>query len=396
MSEDQNLDPTSNEPATYGSESLFMESLDPKPAPEPEIFTSDVTGLEQAAQERSRTAQERSAVDVLQFKDADGNVHEGDKIASKEFAADEITRYRAQKAAAEQQEIDEALRQLVDDNRGQATTERMAEAIAAQPLEQSNHDIQAELQPENLQAPVSKLAKAFEDPEFRQEFEQSYGQTLTQVEQARLQYANGVRDAGAAAIASLVVQFPELGRVTNEQQLLGAFQAMPQERQQALQNHLSRVGHVITAAQQQAAQAQQNQQAIAAQELSAYKQQQDDLAGKNWAHEPPETVRAMQNEIVRAAEEYGISRQQLRELYENNPAVRHHAFQNMMADAARYRLAQKALARGATRPVPHVQRPGVSTPVRDNSSLAHLQAEFNLNPSGRLAAALIHARRNSR
>ena len=113
-------------------------------------------------------------------------------------------------------------------------------------------------------------------------------------------------------------------------------------------------------------------------------------------------MRAIQVEVVRAAEENGISKQQLHQLYETNPIVRHHAFQNMMADAARYRLAQKAIARGAARPVPHVQRPGTSevAVARDNSEVSDLNSRLNLavnkgaiSESRRLAAQLIAAKR---
>ena len=58
------------------------------------------------------------------------------------------------------------------------------------------------------------------------------------------------------------------------------------------------------------------------------------------------------------AKEHGIAQQELMELYEKSPVVRHSAFQAMMLDAARYRLAQKATRAAQVRTVPQVQKPG--------------------------------------
>ena len=106
MSEDQ-IDVTANEPKTYGSESLFVESLDPPPPPDSETFGSDHAGIEQAAAERSRTAAERNVVDVLQFN---GTITQATSMLATRWPvpstrADQLKAFREQKALAEQQAL---------------------------------------------------------------------------------------------------------------------------------------------------------------------------------------------------------------------------------------------------------------------------------------------------
>ena len=165
MSETETIDPTDAEPRTYGSESLYMERLDPPKQDEPLPFDSSTQGLEEAAAERTKTAAERNVIDVLQFKDLEGKVHEGDKITSPEYAADQLTAYREQKALLEQQAIDAELVQAIDENRGQATTEKIADELVA-PVERPA----VELQPEMVQdaSLPAEMIQAFAHPEFVQ------------------------------------------------------------------------------------------------------------------------------------------------------------------------------------------------------------------------------------
>ena len=142
---------------------------------------------------------------------------------------------------------------------------------------------------------------------------------------------------------------------------------------------------------QQAAQQQQAQQAEQARQFEAYKQEQD-------ARVPViQNLPEVQKEVFAIAQEHGISKQELMQLYENNPVMRHSAFQIMMHDAAQYRLAKKAVTQAKVTPIAKVQRPGTSGEAAfDRSELSSLQREFNLNPSSKLGAQLLAARRGAR
>ena len=103
----------------------------------------------------------------------------------------------------------------------------------------------------------------------------------------------------------------------------------------------------------------------------------------------------VQREIMAMAQEHGIGQQELMELYEKSPVVRHSAFQAMMLDAAKYRLAQKATRAAQVRTVPQVQKPGTRNEdaVREseyNNIERELRGKSSLSPKE--AARLLMAR----
>jgi hypothetical protein len=108
-------------------------------------------------------------------------------------------------------------------------------------------------------------------------------------------------------------------------------------------------------------------------------------------------MRKLAATVVEAAEEYGISKQELSALWQSQPLMRSSAMQLMMVDAARYRLAQKDIANARHNPLPPVQRPGVSQPInRGAEAVSAALKTFNASPTPQSAAALLQARRNSR
>jgi hypothetical protein len=69
------------------------------------------------------------------------------------------------------------------------------------------------------------------------------------------------------------------------------------------------------------------------------------------------------NEMVAYASELGIGRDQLVSLFQNEPIMRHSAFQRMIHDAVRARMTQKAAnaaSKAIPRDLPPVQRPGTA------------------------------------
>jgi hypothetical protein len=333
-----------------------------------------------------------------------------DVTISAETAADSLRANRNLEAQYEQSELNRATAAAVDDLREQPTQPPAPELGQVQP--------QPELQPQPEAAPAepSELDVLLaplppeQRPHFVAAFNQmvestrhqaalEYQQAVQQAQGAAQQYQQGIMQAGAAAIAGAMAAFPELSGINDMAQLNGAVQMLQRsnpQRYAQLQAHIGQVQATINAAQQQVAQQQiiaqqqQRQQAeVQKQQFRQYAEYHDSRV----AAVPPEVG----HEVVAIAAEHGISKQQLLDLYETNPVMRHSAFQSMMADAAKYRLVQRATHRAQVRPVPRVQRPGASSPeARDHGEVSSAQNQFNLNPSAKAGAALLAARRGSR
>ena len=410
MSEEQNLDPTSNEPANYSH--IVYEFLDPPKQDEPLPFDSSAQGLEEVAAERTKTAGERNLIDVVQWHDAEGNVHAGDKVASAEHSADQLKAFREQKAAAAEAALDAEMQAALDAHRAQAATERMAEQITAEPLqpaEHANHDVQPveQPQPEFPQEPSlsPELAQAFSDPEFVQKamhhpgFQAEVTRLVQGVETVRQQHAQAVVEAGRIAVASLAVTFPELQGLTSDDQVRGAVNAMRQmnpQRYEALSRHYNAVANVIGQAQQVQQQqvAEQNfKQQLAWNEFA---KTEDAKVEKFLAGETPTQRAVIQQEVVAMLNEEGLNNDHIAYLWNNDAAFRRSISQKTLVRAAKHRISERAIRSAKSNPIPKVMRPGVSEPRADYGELTSMQNRFNAAPTKELAAALIQARRSAR
>jgi hypothetical protein len=154
--------------------------------------------------------------------------------------------------------------------------------------------------------------------------------------------------------------------------------------------------HQLYAASVQAKAAQQQQAAVRFQQYAA----QNDAAMERFLKsEPPETVAKVKREIVAIAErDYGVGRDELAALLQSQPIMRAAPFQQMMYDAAKYRLALKSAAERALPPAPPVMRPGVAQPplAADDERVLDAQAAFRSNPNPKTAAAVLVAKRDAR
>lgn len=152
----------------------------------------------------------------------------------------------------------------------------------------------------------------------------------------------------------------------------------------------SRQAHQRAAAQQQQIQANQLKAAI---------QAEDDAFDKRIAAtETPETIRRVKDSVGEIAQKhYGLSREDLAHLWRTQPLMHTAAFQQMMFDATRYRMAQSEVANKVDRSVPPVQKPGISQPHKasDGQVEAALK-KFNADPNPKNAADLLMARRAAR
>jgi hypothetical protein len=118
-------------------------------------------------------------------------------------------------------------------------------------------------------------------------------------------------------------------------------------------------------------------------------------------------MKALRNSALPTVEKYcGITEQEMRALTSGKQKVDSYTFvhslpfQLMLMDAVRFRTSQDAISRAAVRPVPQVQRPGVSEPSKvDAGEVSAALARFNreggnLGRDGlRNAAAVVAARR---
>jgi hypothetical protein len=173
------------------------------------------------------------------------------------------------------------------------------------------------------------------------------------------------------------------------------------QRLQALQHLASRAQGLVEAQQRQQYEAAQGQALQRDHELQQFTAAEEKRYEQAVKYESPETMKAVRSQVYDVTEKaYGISKETMGRLYSGEQRVdsaafvRSAAFQLMLTDAVKYRLAQRSITQSRAKPIPRVQRPGVAAglPTADGDVSA-AQAKFNLNPSRDLGAALIAARR---
>jgi hypothetical protein len=264
-----------------------------------------------------------------------------------------------------------------------------------QPQEQQQQPQQPSQDPNRaaVEAATRQAQEILANPVIRQAMEA----TVAQTEQARQQYATAARNAATVSAASLLSQYPELANVpTNmlETAIASIAQTNPQ-RAAHIQAHLARTTALYNASEE----AKAAQQKIQSQRLEAMLQNEDrrfetEVASK----EAPETMRAVKENLVSIAGEYGVSKEELAQLWRTQPIMRTKVMQSVMLDAAKYRLAQRAATEKLQRNIPPVQRPGISQPRSsgDGEAIRTAMARFNADPTPENASKLLIARRNAR
>lgn len=233
-----------------------------------------------------------------------------------------------------------------------------------------------------------EIEKALRHPQVRQAIEQQLGEA----DRTRQSYADAIGATMDVAKAAFFSQFPELAGLS-EAQIPAALQYLAQtapEKFARIRNTLSQLEQ-LGAAQQYEKQVQATQ---ARENFKAYAKAEDARFDALVAGQSKQSLREAAAEIVAAAEEYGIERAQLMHLFESEPIMRNAAFQKMMHDAAKYRLAQRSVSKAVPKAVPHVQKPGISRPAepRGSEDVRTLTAKFANNPSVKNAAALYAAK----
>lgn len=385
----------------------FKEMPDVRPHDNEETG-SDVASLREAGQ---RIARPSSQPIARAYVDAEGNPANANEAVTLERAARDygdavkadnlINESRASDVAAA--EVDAARYVALAANANNAQVYGIDLPELAQRVESALAQ-QGEISPETSQ-PQSKsadtgseaqadseldpeLAKALRHPQVRQAIEQQLGEA----DRARQSYADAIGATMDVAKVAFFNQFPELAGLT-EAQIPAALQYLSQtapEKFARIRSTLSQLEQ-LGAAQQHENQVQAMQ---ARESFKAYAKAEDARFDALVAGQSKQSLREAAAEIVTAAEEYGIDRAQLMHLFENEPIMRNAAFQKMMHDAAKYRLAQKAVSKAVPKAVPQVQKPGVSRPAepRGSDDVRALAAKFASNPSVKNAAALYAAK----
>jgi hypothetical protein len=305
-------------------------------------------------------------------------------------AAEDLTRVREIEAASlTQQQADVAAE--VDTFRNAYAANQQQQ----QPEPQSDPQAQAPAaeaqQPEQPPPPGvdPEIAQALNNPKIRAALEAE----VQSAEQARAAFAQGARQAAQVAAASVLANYPELANVPTAQ-LQTAIASIAQVNPQRAIEINAALGRTqaLYAASVQAEQAQKQLHAQRIQEWT--KAEEAKFEREVLSKESPATVEKLKQAMPQIIQEdYGISRDDLVHALQTNPALRSSAFQAVLLDALKFRTAQREVASKIARPVPPVQKPGVSQPRSNDGEVDAAIAKFRSDPNPKNAAALLIARR---
>jgi hypothetical protein len=383
-----------------------MPMANPDPDPEPALTDEQLAHWNRPQQP---PPVERSYNDV-----GSGEPTPDNQTVEIERASRDISEIRAAERAALEQQRNADLNEALDYLRSEEETLRQAmQPQPAQPVEQQpEQQAQPELQqpqPEAVPSGVDpEIAQALQNPKIRNLLEQ----VNLGVEQTKSQYAAATEQLAIEAQGVITALFPEHVGLSG-QQAQGALAAMQQREPQRFEQFRQLAGRaqqLIGVYHQQQVERQQAfaQQVAQQQRDSAHQFKLFATAADNTFDEmnksvPAETMKAIRAEAIALFKEHGVSETELAEHYNSNPLLRSAAGQQIVSEAARWRLAQKAISQHRSAPVPQVQRPGVSEAVRiDDGAVSAALQRLN-SPGGnegraglRNAAALVAARRGGR
>ena len=338
---------------------VIYESLDPPKEAEPEIFSGDKTGLDEAAAELTQTRAERNEVVERGFSDPEDYTKPapGNYQVTAEHAADVLKDTREWEAQFAQAGIDAEIAKEVDAFRaGQQPTEPKPQVDQ---VEQPQPEFAAET-PKELDQLLTGVP-----PEQRQKIIHDLGQYVgtlqAQAQSVVQQYQQGVVETLLTAEAAALAPYPELHNVPRDQiqAVLAHIGRNDPAKHAQITQHVARVkdlvGKQLIAAQtlQQHQQAMQQEALKQKQEaLRQFGEHQDALLEKTtaWGNESAENRTKIANSILEHYGQYGVSKEQVLDAYQTNPGMRHAATQELLADGIRYRMARAASRKGGHAP----------------------------------------------
>ena len=386
-----------NEPAP-AHDSYVPMPTGPEPK-KPKEFSGEVEGLTAAAEEVMRSREERGAAPQDDPTDRSWQWITGDRTGqpidpkytlTEDQAADGLIKARYDDVVAKYPGIDEmaakveaARQEYAQHQQGQ----QPPQVEQPQPVEQ-----QQPQQPEQIDGVHPDVVAALQNEHVRN----ALAAEVAQAEQSRQAYQQATLEAAQLSAAALFSFEPALAQMSAAE-LPGALRLISQQdpqRAAAIQQHIQRTSNLYQASQQAAAQ----QQQLQSQQMAKWAESEDSKFEASIAKENPETIRNVKNNVASILqEEYGIDKDQLREMYQTNPVLRQASTQRLLFDVVRLKLAERDVANKRDRSVPPVQHPGTSSAVRGgDDGVAAALARFNANPTPQNGAALLGARRASR
>ena len=299
-------------------------------------------------------------------------------------AAEDLTKVRM--AEVEAATPTQELAQAIDQVRAQVNGEQQPQ-VQPQPEVQAPADAVQQQQPS--QDPAAQVRQALEqNPALRQALEQE----MATVEQSRAQYAEAARQAATVAAAACLADHPALANLSAQEfpHAMSALAKTDPATATAIQAKLNRVQALYNQSQQ----AQQQAQQLQAQRFQEYARIEDARFEKAIANEPTETKRAVIESGSRILSQYyGIDAKALAQAVEGNPALRSASTQALIYDAIKAKVAEESIASKVARPVPPVQRPGVSVDRNADDDVNSALAKFRSDPSPKTGRDVLLARR---
>ncbi|WGR67839.1 MULTISPECIES: hypothetical protein [unclassified Bradyrhizobium] len=258
----------------------------------------------------------------------------------------------------------------------------------------ANKSAEAQQQPaDQHQHEADELGKALANPVIVEALKGEFAKA----EQVRSAYAQTLDNAVAVAEFSFLSQFPEFRGVTDAghlKSIANSIAVQNPQRWQAIQQTAAQAGQLVQAQAAERAHAAQARQA----DLDRVGAEHDGKFAA-WEKTLPETTRrAAAAELPAMFAEAGVSVDDFAREMKTNPALRHHAFQRMVMEAAAYRAMQKNVPKALPKNLPPVQRPGTAQPRAPQGvqDVSRANARFQASGSIDDALELLSAQRASR
>ena len=304
----------------------------------------------------------------------------------------DINRQREFERGAAEHEGTQALAESVDQYRA----EQQQPQVNAQQQQAQDVQPQPQISPEQVPPGVDvEVVQALQNnPKLRAAVEQE----VIKADQARQAYALATQQAAQVAVASILADYPELAGL-NASQIPTALQVMqaanPQRHAEAV-SHLQRAEQIHKLHEQAKVQQAQIFQA----QIAHWSHQQDQAFEQSVAHESPETIKTVKDNLVRVARDaYGLDPNELRQAFSEHPILRAAPFQKLIFSAVKAHLAQEQVAqKKIPASIPNVQRPGVAgdRPSQDEAEAGRAYRKFLQDPNPRSAAEFIMSKRSVR
>jgi hypothetical protein len=388
-----------------------LEDNKPREEDGPTYGSSDDEIRRAAAEMQERRGVEAEVAEEVVWHGPDGNPLPDNISTSRGQAAEALSNYRQQKAAAAAGAQDRDLKNAIDSAR--IETEILnPDAAKAYDFKHELKDAVEEFAAE-MGVPVQAETPA-PAPEQQQQRESVSGlepdlakvinhpQVVQMLEGELGRYAQAIQEAGQYAAASLVDALPELAQIGREAwpMAIELISKQGPERVQRATNVINRAVQ-IGAEQQRLSEAHQARQTAQRQQEIEKWSRAEGAKYDQWAAKEGLDLSRFAPEASKYIETHlGMSRAQFSEALRDNPVLRASAFQQVLSDAVRYRQVMAAKQDLVSRPLPPAVRPGAQAPGMSSNSnssrIAELTRQLN-NASGqkalRIAAALTSERR---